>query len=169
MNSSPFPKDPFHVRLKYLLGATIACDAISEVYSCAILGYVCTAVNGKCSLPWHTVTSTCFNTAKACEKFNICRREQWKPDGDMANIAWATEWNGLLLGRQGIPHKKYGKEDFSSYLTILTPGITTTKHCYASLSLMYAKVKVDRISHLLLYKSTPRWCKNVPQMWHQVH
>ena len=168
MNSNPFPKDPFHVRLKYLLGATIARDAISEVYSCAILGYFCTAVNGKCSLPWHTVTSTCFNTAKACEKFNICRREQWKPDGDMANsmsyrVKWSTTWETR------IPHKKYGKKDFSSYLTIPMPGITTTKHCYASLSLMYAKVKVDRISHLLLYKSTPRWCRNVPQMWRQVH
>ena len=48
---------PFHVRLKYLLSAVIARDVISGVHSCTILGYFCTAVNGKCGL-LHTVTST---------------------------------------------------------------------------------------------------------------
>jgi len=40
----------FHARLRYLPGAVIARDVTSGVHSCAILGYFCTAVNGKCSL-----------------------------------------------------------------------------------------------------------------------
>jgi len=39
-------------------GAVIARDVTSGVHSCAILGYFCTAVNGKCGLLWRTVTST---------------------------------------------------------------------------------------------------------------
>ena len=38
--------------------------------------------------------------AKACEKFNLCRSKQWKPDGDKANVVWATERESRLLERQ---------------------------------------------------------------------
>ena len=46
------------------------------------------------------IVPLCFNTAKACEKFELCKGECWKPDGDRVNIAWGTERESQLLGWQ---------------------------------------------------------------------
>ena len=58
---------PFHARLKYFDGCCNCTQHHIWVHSCTMLGYFCTAVNGKCSLLWLPHCTVCFNTAKACE------------------------------------------------------------------------------------------------------
>lgn len=106
----------------------------SMVHFCAMLGYVSMAM--WCTLTHCNFRTICFNTTKACKLFNLCRSEQWKPDGDRANIARATEQESPLLGGQvSLRYVYMARKLFLATWLSLHLVLRLQIHCYAFLPL----------------------------------